>query len=173
MDGVRKLGTMSLTMMTKSIRLYPTLFAVVGTILLGTAAALARPSVLLLRAHRPVLTLLVAGARVAALLRLTLAFGERRLRAGSRRVRLALHVGLRRERRGVAFDGRSEPVGDAAEVLVVLDLDRIPFARRPAGLGVGLCGLGGGDEAEIVLGVLQVVFSRDRIAAGVRVPREL
>ena len=126
-----------------------------------------------MRARRPVLTLLVAAARVAALLWLTLAFGERRLRAGAGRGRLALHIGLRRERSGIAFGGRSEAVGDAAEVFVVLDLDRLPFARRPAALGVRLGGLGGGDEAEIVLGVLQVVLGRDRIAAGVGVAREL
>ena len=150
-----------------------TLAELAAFLTIAVGPILARPAVLLLRAHRPVLTLLVAAALVAALLRLTLAFGERRLRAGARRVRLALHVGLRRERSGVAFDGRSEPVGDAAEILVVLDLDRLPFARRPAALGVRLGGLGGGDEAEIVLGVLQVVLGRDRIAAGVGVAREL
>ena len=122
---------------------------------------------------RPVLSLLVAAARIAALLRLTLAFGEGRLRADAGRGRLALHIGLRRERNGIAFNGRSEPVGDAAEIFVVLDLDRLPFARRPAALGVRLGGLGGGDEAEIVLGVLQVVLGRDRIAAGVGIAREL
>jgi hypothetical protein len=38
---------------------------------------------------------------------------------------------------------------------------------------VRLGGLGGGDEAEIMLGVLQVVLGRDRIAAGVGIAREL
>ena len=107
------------------------------------------------------------------MLRLTLALGEGRLRADARRIRLRLHVGLRRVGRGARSAGRSEAVGDAAEILVVLDLDRLAFARRPAALGVRLGGLGGGDQAEIVLGVLQVVFSRDRIAAGVGVAREL
>ncbi len=156
------------------LEIAPALAELAALLAIAVGPIRARPAVLLLRAHRPVLTLLVAAARVAALLRLTLAFDEGRLRAGAGRGRLALHIGLRRERRGVAFGGRSEAVGDtAAEVLVVLDLDRLPFARRPTALGVGLGGLGGGDEAEIVLGVLQVVLGRDRIAAGVGIAREL
>ena len=128
-------------------------FAALLTVAVGPIRA--RPALLLLRPHRPILARLIAAAAlVAARLRLTLAFGERRLRAGPGRGRLALHIGLRRERSRIAFGGRSEAVGDAAEVFVVLDLDRLPLARRPTALGVRLGGLGGGDEAEIVLGVL-------------------
>jgi hypothetical protein len=83
-----------------------------------------------------------------------------------------LGIGLRRriERRRRTFGGRGETVEHAAVVfLFLLDLD---FAGGAA-LGGELGSLRGRDQAEVMLCVLEVVFRRHGIAAGVRVAGEL
>ena len=81
-------------------------------------------------------------------------------------------VGLRR--RGLRREGdgslrRCETVRDAAVVLVLaFRIDRVGLA------GVaGLRRLGAGDQAEIMLGVLEIAFRGDGVARGLRVPRQL
>lgn len=103
---------------------------------------------------------------------------------------LPLDVGLRRVWRGVrrhlesiglrlvrsrALKWRSEPIGHGGKIVILVELRAIAFSRRTllAALRQGLSRLSRGDQAEIMLCVLQVVFCADWIAPRVGVTREL
>jgi hypothetical protein len=82
---------------------------------------------------------------------------------------------LLRERCSRALGRRRKPIRQRAIVVIVIEIVDVTFAGRTrlAVLGHRLGSLRGGNDAEIVLGVLEIVFRRDRISARVRITREL
>ena len=101
-----------------------------------------------------------------------------------RGIRLCHHcdgTGLRlrhkawQRRREETLRGRSEPVGDATKIAVVLGLFHESFPGRTLigarSLLLGL--LSRGDQPEIMFGMLEITFRHDRIARGLRVARQL
>ena len=99
---------------------------------------------------------------------------------------LSLPVRLRSNRRndiGLVGQGlprfllppRGEAIGQTTEIVAVIQVFRIGFSWSPhvAILGLELHGLRGGDQSEIVFGVLKIVLGGDRVVAGVCVARQL
>ena len=70
---------------------------------------------------------------------------------------------------------RGEAIGQTAEIVAVIQVVRIGFSwiRHVAILGPELRGLRGGDQSEIVFGVLKIVLGGDRVVACVCVARQL
>jgi hypothetical protein len=68
---------------------------------------------------------------------------------------------------------RGEAIGQA--IVIIVQVFRTGFSCSPhvALLGLELRGLRGGDQSEIVFGVLKIVLRRDRIVARVSVARQL
>ena len=94
-----------------------------------------------------------------------------------KRLRIARHEGLRLAR----AEGLLVPARHRLHTVVVALVEGvIARAARHLVIGSGKVGIGlpelflrGGDQAEIMLGVLVVIFGRDRIARALRVAREL
>ena len=73
-----------------------------------------------------------------------------------------------------ALRRRSETIRHCRVVVIVVELGPFGLSRRPLpGLRQGLGRLRGGDQTEIVLGVLEVIFGGDRIAASMSIARQL
>jgi hypothetical protein len=70
--------------------------------------------------------------------------------------------------------GRSETIRQRVEIAVILQVILI-LAGRPllTGLRERLCSLRSGNKPEVMFGVLQIIFRRDRISAGVSVSCKL
>ncbi len=103
---------------------------------------------------------------------------------------LSLDIGLRgvwrrarRPLKGVALrligpqalGRRSESIGDGGEVVALVEVPSVALSGRArlTALRQGLSRLRRGDQPEVMLGVLQVVFGGDRIASRMRVSRKL
>jgi hypothetical protein len=98
---------------------------------------------------------------------------------------LSLSVRLLSGRRndvGLVGDGlprllprRGEAIGQATEIVIIVQVFRTGFSCSPhvALLSLELHGLCGGDQSEIVFGVLKIILRRDRIVARVSVARQL
>jgi hypothetical protein len=111
-------------------------------------------------------------ARAFAIVGWPLEIGLRRVR---RQVRLRLKPLLRLLIGALSLRRRGETIRQRAEIAVVLHVVALAFARGPrlTALGERLRGLRRCNKAKVMLGVLQIVLRRDRVAAGVGVPREL
>ena len=74
-----------------------------------------------------------------------------------------------------SFRRRGESIRQTAEIAVIIEIVDVAFARRPrlAALREGLRRLRRGDQPKIMLRMLQIVFSGDRIASGMRIPGKL
>ena len=70
---------------------------------------------------------------------------------------------------------RGEAIGQTTEIVIIVQVFRTGFSCSPhvALLGLELRGLRGGDQSEIVFGVLKIVLRGDRVAARVSVARQL
>ena len=70
---------------------------------------------------------------------------------------------------------RSEAIRQTTEIVIIVQVSRTGFSYSPhvAVLGLELRGLRGGDQSEIVFGVLKIVLRGDRVAARVSVARQL
>src|SRR5208337_1958337 len=68
---------------------------------------------------------------------------------------------------------RGEAIGQATEIVIIVQVFRIGFSCSPrvALLSLELHGLRSSDQSEIVFGVLKIVLRRDRIVARVSVAR--
>jgi hypothetical protein len=86
------------------------------------------------------------------------------------RLSLAIRAG-NADRRG-AFERRSETVGHGDEIVVFVDLFHL-LAGTPKTLILGLRRLGRGDDAIIMLSVLEVILRDHNVAGGLCVARQL
>jgi hypothetical protein len=70
---------------------------------------------------------------------------------------------------------RGEAIGQTTEIVISVQVSRTGISCSPhlALLGLELHGLRGGDQSEIVFGVLKIVLRGDRVAASVSVARQL
>jgi hypothetical protein len=70
---------------------------------------------------------------------------------------------------------RAEAIGQTSEICTIVQVFRtgISCSPRVAVLGLELRGLRGGDQSEIVFGVLKIVLRGNGVAARVSVPRQL
>ncbi len=70
---------------------------------------------------------------------------------------------------------RGEPVRQPAYIIVVVEIVAADVSRLAglAALGQSLRGLGRGDQAKIMFGVLEVILGRHRIAPGMSIARKL
>ena len=101
---------------------------------------------------------------------------------------LPLHVRLRRVRRGIrrtlkcivlllvgssALGWGSESIGHGNEIVILVELGDLAFSGGTllTTLRQGLCRLSRGDQSEIMLSMLQVIFRGDGIASGMGVTR--
>ena len=84
-------------------------------------------------------------------------------------------VGLVGEGLPLLLPRRGEAIGQTTEIVIIVQVFRIGFSCSPhvALLGLELRGLRGGDQSEIVFGVLEIVLRGDRIVACVSVARQL
>jgi hypothetical protein len=73
------------------------------------------------------------------------------------------------------FRGRCEPIRQRAEIAIVFQVVDLALSGRSllAALCERLRGLGGCNKPEVMFGVLQIIFRRDRISPCVGVSREL
>ena len=99
--------------------------------------------------------------------------GER-LGGVRRSARLRLKSLLRLLESDLPLRGRSETIRQRVEIAVILQIILI-LARRAllTALRERLCSLGSGNKPEVMFGVLQIIFRRDRISAGVSVSCKL
>src|SRR6185312_11984418 len=93
---------------------------------------------------------------------------------GVRRARVRLKARLRLLINVLPLGWRSETIRQGAEIAVVLQIVAL-FSGRAllTALRKRLRGLRGGDEPEVMFGMLQIILRRDRISARVGVSREL
>ena len=84
-------------------------------------------------------------------------------------------IGLVGEGLPLLLPRRGETIGQTTEIVIIVQVFRTGFSCSPhvALLGLELRGLRGGDQSEIVFGVLKIVLRRDRIVARVSVARQL
>jgi hypothetical protein len=84
-------------------------------------------------------------------------------------------IGLVGEGLPLLLPRRGEALGQTTEIVIIIQVFRTGFSCSPhvALLGLELRGLRGGDQSEIVFGVLKIVLRRDRIVARVSVARQL
>jgi hypothetical protein len=84
-------------------------------------------------------------------------------------------IGLVGEGLPLLLPRRGEAIGQTTEIVIIVQVFRTGFSCSPhvALLGLELRGLRGGDQSEIVFGVLKIVLRRDRIVARVSVARQL
>jgi hypothetical protein len=84
-------------------------------------------------------------------------------------------IGLVGEGLPLLLPRRGEAIGQTTEIIIIVRVFRTGFSCSPhaAILGLELRGLRGGDQSEIVFGVLKIVLRRDRIVARVSVARQL
>ena len=84
-------------------------------------------------------------------------------------------VGLVGEGLPLLLPRRGEAIGQITEIVIIAQVSRVGFSCSPhvALLGLELRGLRGGDQSEIVFGVLEIVLRGDRIVACVSVARQL
>ncbi len=84
-------------------------------------------------------------------------------------------IGLVGESLALLLPRRGEAIGQTTEIVIVVQVFRTEISSSPhvAVLGLELRGLRGGNQSEIVFGVLKIVLRGDRIAARVSVPRQL
>jgi hypothetical protein len=122
---------------------------------------------------------ILPGREAAAIVSLALGLvsrpvGERLwgVRRGGRWLRLKSL--LRLLKGNLPLRGRSETIRQRVKIAVILQVILI-LAGRPllTALCERLCSLRSGNKPEVMLGVLQIIFSRDRISAGMSVSREL
>ena len=85
------------------------------------------------------------------------------------------NIGLVGEGLPRSLHGRSKTIGQATEIVVIVQVLRIGLSCSPhaAILGLELRGLRGCDQSEIVFGVLKIVLGGDRVVARVSVARQL
>ena len=84
-------------------------------------------------------------------------------------------IGLVGEGLALLLPRRGEAIGQTTEIVIVVQVFRTGISSSPhvAVLGLELRGLRGGNQSEIVFGVLKIVLRGDRIAARVSVARQL
>ena len=84
-------------------------------------------------------------------------------------------IGLVGEGLPLLLPRRGEAIGQTTEIVIIVQVFRTGFScsSHVALLGLELRGLRGGDQSEIVFGVLKIVLRRDRIVARVSVARQL
>jgi hypothetical protein len=84
-------------------------------------------------------------------------------------------IGLVGEGAPLLLPRRGEAIGQTTEIVIIVQVFRTGFSCSPhiALLGLELRGLRGGDQSEIVFGVLKIVLRGDRIVARVSVARQL
>ena len=71
--------------------------------------------------------------------------------------------------------GRGETIRQPAKIAVIFEVVALALSGWSllTALRQSLCSLRGGDKSEVMFRVLQIVFRRDRVSAGVSVSREL
>ena len=93
------------------------------------------------------------------------------------RLRSSLHngIGLVGEGLPLLLPLGAEAIGQTSEIVIIVQVSRTGISCSPhvAVLGLELRGLRGGDQSEIVFGVLKIVLRGDRVAARVSVARQL
>jgi|SRR5580704_7360885 hypothetical protein len=93
------------------------------------------------------------------------------------RLRSSLHndIGLVGKGLALLLPRRGEAIGQTTEIVIIVQVSRTGFSSSPhvARLGLELRGLRGGDQSEIVFGVLEIVLRGDRVAGCVSVARQL
>ena len=93
------------------------------------------------------------------------------------RLRSSLHndIGLVGKGLPLLLPRRGEAIGQTTEIVIIVQVFRTGFSCSPhvALLGLELRGLRGGDQSEIVFGVLKIVLRGDGVAARVSVARQL
>ena len=84
-------------------------------------------------------------------------------------------IGLVSEGLPLLLPRRGEAIGQTTEIVIIVEASRTGFSCSPrvAVLGLELRGLRGGDQSEIVFGVLKVVLRGYRVVARVSVARQL
>ena len=84
-------------------------------------------------------------------------------------------IGLVGEGLPLLLPRRGEAIGQITEIVIIVQVSRTGISCSPhvAVLGLELRGLRGGDQSEIVFGVLKIVLRGDRVAARVSVARQL
>ena len=78
-------------------------------------------------------------------------------------------------KRSNALGGGCEPIGHGGEIVIFVELGDLAFSRRTllTALRQSLSRLSRGDQSEVMLSVLQVVFGGDGIAPSMGVARQL
>ena len=84
-------------------------------------------------------------------------------------------LGLVGEGLRLLWPRRGEAIGQTTEIVIIAQISRVGFSCSPhvALLGLNLRGLRGGDQSEIVFGVLKIVLRGYGIVASVSVARQL
>jgi hypothetical protein len=84
-------------------------------------------------------------------------------------------IGLVGQGSALLLPRRGEAIGQITEIVIIVQVSRTGISCSPhvAVLGLELRGLRGGDQSEIVFGVLKIVLRGDRVAARVSVARQL
>jgi len=84
-------------------------------------------------------------------------------------------IGLVGEGLALLLPRRGEAIGQTTEIVIIVQVSRTGFSSSPhvARLGLELRGLRGGDQSEIVFGVLKIVLRGDWVATRVSVARQL
>jgi hypothetical protein len=109
-------------------------------------------------------------------LALALGIGLRTRCKGGRLLPLALGALGTEGRLGSALGRGGKSVRNAAKIVIVVPIVpvlRFALGADEAGLRLLLGQLGGGDQAEVMLCVLQIAFRHDRVAGRMGVPRQL
>ena len=121
---------------------------------------------------------ILPGRKAPAVVSLTLGLVSRpvgeRLWGVRRGRRLRLKSLLRLLKGNLPLRGRSETIRQRVEIAVIVQVILILAGRALlAALRQRLGSVRGGNKPEVMLGVLQIIFRRDRISAGMSISREL
>jgi hypothetical protein len=84
-------------------------------------------------------------------------------------------IGLVGEGLPLLLPRRAEAIGQTTEIVIIVEVSRTGISCSPhvAVLGLELRGPRGGNQSEIVFGVLKIVLRGDRVVARVSVARQL